>query len=68
MSLLPESFVSTLQSKLRSSPSQVGDDAIKAVLTSLPARNYEMLDLTINELMTTYSLEQIYKVYHQNFD
>lgn len=68
MLTLPESFVLTLQSALRGSPCQAGDDVIKAALTSLPAKNYKMLDIAIDKLMTTYPLDQIYKVYHQNFD
>lgn len=45
-----------------------GDDIIKAKLNSISIDDGIALDTTINSLRSSYSLYQIYKVYHQNFD
>ena len=57
----------TLQTALRNSPNQAGDDDIKTRLTNLSEGDFKSLDSLISNLMTTYPLSQIYKVYHQNF-
>lgn len=57
----------TLQTALRNSPIQAGDDDIRTRLTDLSEGDFKSLDSLINSLMTTYPLSQIYKVYHQNF-
>ena len=60
--------ITTLESRLRGSKAQAGDDNIKEALARLSGEDFKMLDIIISNLMATYPLEQIYKVYYQNFD
>ena len=57
----------TLQAALRNSPTQAGDDDIKERMTGLSNGDFKALDSLIDTLLSSYPLDQIYKVYHQNF-
>ena len=57
----------TLYETLQSTPAQQGDDIIKAQLATPAADDFKALDMIINDLRNNYPLDQIYKVYHQNF-
>lgn len=57
----------TLYEVILQSPAQLGDDIIKAQLSSSKPDDFKALDTIINNLRNSYSLDQIYKVYHQNF-
>ena len=57
----------TLYETLQTSPAQQGDDIIKAQLDTRAADDFIALDVIIKDLRNNYPLDQIYKVYHQNF-
>lgn len=56
-----------LQTALKNSPDQVGDDVIKERMMTAKDDGFKGLDSLIDSLLTNYPLDQIYKVYHQNF-
>lgn len=57
----------TLYETLQTLPAQQGDDIIKAQLDTRVADDFIELDAIIKDLRNKYPLDQIYKVYHQNF-
>ena len=53
--------------KLQATPAEQGDDLIKEQLATHAANDFKALDVIIDDLRNSYPLQQIYKVYHQNF-
>lgn len=57
----------TLHSCFRAAPKQDGDKAIRTALMNAPAGNFKALDNAIDNLLSNYPLDQIYKVYYKTF-
>lgn len=57
-----------LYQELKEQAWQEGDDIIRAKLSSIAVNDFNALDIIINGLRSTYTLYQIYKVYHQTFE
>lgn len=56
-----------LHATLIAAPVEDGDKAIRSTLMSTPTDNFKALDNAINDLLKTYTLTQIYKVYYKTF-
>lgn len=57
----------TLYQVMQKAPKEAGDSIIKAQLVQHNANDFMALDKIIAKLHETYSLYQIFKVYHQVF-
>lgn len=57
----------TLYQVMQKAPKEVGDSIIEAKLVQHNTNDFMALDKIINGLHQTYSLNQIFKVYHQIF-
>lgn len=59
--------ISSLPDALKQAEYTKGDEAIKQKLDTIVKTDYRGLDRIINELSSSYSLTQIYKVYYKTF-